>query len=88
MTYLSRLDGLIIRPFASETFLAIYCSGYGQSDGRSYFYNSNSLSRAAAAVRGARKARKDALEFLAKDVIEPGVEEDVVAGRRHGRRVR
>ena len=87
MTYLSRLDGLIIRPFNSGTFLVVHCSGNGQSDGRSHC-SSDSLPSAATAARRARKARKDALDLFAKNDIEPGVEEDVVAGRRHGRRVR
>ena len=87
-SYLSRLDGLIIRHFACETFLVIHCSDYDQSDNRSYLCSSYSLPTAATAVSRAWKARKDALEFFAKNDIEPGVEEDVVAGRRHGRRVR
>ena len=84
--YLSGLDGLIIRPlemnlFTSidETFLIIHWSGYGQSGGRSHS-SSKSLASAPGGRR-AREARKDALELLAKVVIEPGVEEDVVAGR-------
>ena len=87
-SYLSRLDGLIIRHFASETVLAIHCRGYDQSDDRSYLCSSYSLATAATDARRTRKARKDALEFFAKNDIEPGVEENVVAGRRHGRRVR
>ena len=69
MRYLSRLDGLIIKAFASGTFLGIYCSGYGQSDaatidaqkGPSGRSHGISDSLASAVDRRIRKTRKDAL---------------------------
>ncbi len=97
--YLSRLDGPIralMSLFAvDKTLLVIHWSDDSQSFGRSR--RSSGLSAAAATAAAAtgghrrastREARKDPLELLAKVVVEPGVEEDVVACRRHGHRVR